>query len=81
MKKIFKKLAEYSKRAQAIEIKIESQEILYGNKTFKYDLDPFKKKCLMEGLDDIALSLKKLANIQNYEMKIKNLKPWLTNND
>ena len=74
-------MAEYSKRAQAIEIKIESQEILYGNKTFKYDLDPFKKKCLMEGLDDIALSLKKLANIQNYEMKIKNLKPWLTNND
>jgi 3-isopropylmalate/(R)-2-methylmalate dehydratase small subunit len=79
--KNIQKLAEYSKRAQAIEIKIESQEILYGNKTFKYDLDPFKKKCLMEGLDDIALSLKKLANIQNYEMKIKNLKPWLTNND
>ena len=79
--KNIQKLAEYSKRAQAIEIKIESQEKLYGNKTFKYDLDPFKKKCLMEGLDDIALSLKKLANIQNYEMKIKNLKPWLTNND
>ena len=35
----------------------------------------------MEGLDDIALSLEKLSNIENYEKKIKSLKPWLTNND
>ena len=82
MKKIFKNLAEYSKREENIEIKIESQEIIFGNKNFKFDLDPFKKKCLMEGLDDIALSLKKSANIQDYETKIKKVsKPWLTNND
>ena len=35
----------------------------------------------MEGIDDIALSLEKLTNIQNYENKIKDNKPWLTNND
>ena len=35
----------------------------------------------MEGIDDIALSLEKLTNIQNYENKIKGNKPWLTNND
>ena len=35
----------------------------------------------MEGLDDIALSLEKLANIKDYEIKIKSSKPWLTNND
>ena len=69
------------KREQEIEIRIESQEILFGNKTVKFDLDTFKKKCLMEGLDDIALSLEKLSNIENYEKKIKSLKPWLTNND
>ena len=79
--KNIQELAEYSKREQTIEIKIESQEILFGNKTFKFDLDPFKKKCLMEGLDDITLSLEKLTNIKDYEIKIKNSKPWLTNND
>ena len=81
VEKNIQELAEYSKRKKNIEIKIESQEILFGNKAFKFDLDPFKKKCLMEGLDDIALSLEKLVNIKDYETKIKNSKPWLTNND
>jgi 3-isopropylmalate/(R)-2-methylmalate dehydratase small subunit len=79
--KIIQELAEYSKRETEIEIKIETQEIIYGNKVAKFDLDPFKKKCLIEGIDDIDLSLKKISNIQNYENKIKDSKPWLTNND
>ena len=79
--KNIQELADYSKRETDIEIKIETQEILYGNKAVKFDLDSFKKKCLMEGTDDIALSLGKSTNIQNYENKIKNNKPWLTNND
>ena len=79
--KIIQELAEYSKRETEIEIKIETQEIIYGNKAAKFDLDPFKKKCLIEGIDDIDLSLEKVSNIQDYENKIKNTKPWLTNND
>ena len=79
--KNIQELVEYSKRETEIEIKIETQEILYGNKTIKFELDLFKKKCLMEGIDDIALSLEKSSNIQNYENKIKDNKPWLTNND
>ena len=79
--KIIQELAEYSKRETEIEIKIETQEIIYGNKVAKFDLDPFKKKCLIEVIDDIDLSLKKISNIQNYENKIKDSKPWLTNND
>jgi len=79
--KNIQELADYSKREQDIEIKIASQEILFGNNYFKFDLDPFKKKCLMEGLDDIALSLEKLSSIQDYEIKIKNSKPWLAKND
>ena len=74
-------LSDYSKREQDIEIKLESQEIIFGNKTIKFDLDAFKKKCLIEGLDDIALSLKKSASIQDYETKIKSSKPWLAKND
>ena len=79
--KKIQELAGYSKRETNIEIKIETQEILYGNKSFKFDLDPFKKKCLMEGTDDIALSLEKSTYIQTYENKIKDKKPWLANND
>ena len=79
--KNIQELTEYSKRKTDIEIKIETQEILCGNKVIKFDLDLFKKKCLMEGTDDIALSLEKLTNIQNYENKIKSNKPWLTDND
>jgi 3-isopropylmalate/(R)-2-methylmalate dehydratase small subunit len=79
--KLIQELSEYSKREENIEIRIQTQEILFGNKNFKFDLDPFKKKCLMEGLDDIALSLEKSASINEYETKIKKSKPWLTNND
>jgi 3-isopropylmalate/(R)-2-methylmalate dehydratase small subunit len=79
--KIIQELAEYSKRETEIEIKIETQEIIYGNKVAKFDLDSFKKKCLIEGIDDIDLSLAKISNIQDYEGEIKNTKPWLANND
>ena len=79
--KIIQELAEYSKREAEIEIKIEAQEIIYGNKVAKFDLDSFKKECLIKGTDDIDLSLEKIKNIDDYENKIKNNKPWLTNND
>ena len=79
--KIIQEIAEYSKREENIEIKLEPQEIIFGNKAVKFELDSFKKKCLIEGTDDIALSLEKSASIKNYENKIKDIKPWLTNND
>jgi 3-isopropylmalate/(R)-2-methylmalate dehydratase small subunit len=79
--KIIQELANYSKRKTEIEIKIETQEIFYGNKIAKFNLDSFKKKCLMEGIDDIGLSLEKVKNIQDYESKISIDKPWLNNND
>ena len=74
---IINELKDYSKRKENIEVKLKDQEIAYGNKTFKFELDSFKKKCLLEGLDDIALSLKKVKNIENFENKISQDKPWL----
>ncbi len=74
---IINELKDYSSRKEKIEVKLEEQEILYGNKTFKFELDSFKKKCLLEGLDDIALSLKKAKDIENFEKKIAQNKPWL----
>ena len=74
---IINELKDYSIRQENIEVKLKEQEIAYGNKTFKFELDSFKKKCLLEGLDDIALSLKKVKNIENFENKISQDKPWL----
>ena len=78
--KIVIELAEYSNRKEEIEISLEKQEIKYGNKVANFDLDPFKKKCLMEGLDDIALSMEKISSIDDYEKKLQSTKPWVLNN-
>ena len=78
--KIVFELAEYSKRQEEIEINLENQEIKFGNKVVKFDLDAFKKKCLMEGLDDIALSMEKISKVDDYEKKLKKTKPWVLNN-
>ena len=73
-------LAEYSKRKEEIEINLERQEIKYGNKITNFEIDTFKKKCLIEGLDDIALSMEKISKIDDYEKKLQNTKPWVLNN-
>ena len=70
-------LAQYSERKKSIEISLTEQEILFGNKRIKFEVDPFKKKCLLNGLDDIALSLEKLKNIFSYENELKKNKPWI----
>ena len=72
-----KELAEYSDRKENIEIKLEEQEIIYGNKSHKFKLDSFKKKCLLEGLDDIALSLERIKSIESFETKMNKNKPWI----
>ena len=74
-------LSEYSKRKEEIEVNLENQEILYGNKSIKFDLDPAKKIRLLEGLDDIGMSLEKVTSIDQYEKKIKDVKPWIARND
>ena len=74
-------LSEYSKRKEEIDIDLEKQEIKYGNKVKKFKVDSFKKKCLIEGLDDIALSLEKTSQIDNFEKHIKENSPWLLKND
>ena len=74
---IINEIKNYSSRKENLEVKLKEQEIVYGNKTFKFELDSFKKKCLLEGLDDIALSLQKTKNIENFENKMSQNKPWL----
>jgi len=70
-------LVQYSERKENIEINLKEQEIIFGNKRIKFEIDSFKKKCLLEGLDDIALSLEKSEKISLHEEKIKKNKPWI----
>ena len=74
-----KELSEYSNRKEEISVDLNEQKIVYGNNETKFDIDPFKKKCLLEGLDDIALSLEKSKQIDTYEKKLKVNKPWIFN--
>jgi len=70
-----KELSEYSKRKEEISIDLKEEKIIFGNSEIKFDIDPFKKKCLLEGLDDIALSLAKKEKITTFEENLKNNKP------
>ena len=76
---VIKEVSEYAKRKEPISISLIDQNIVFGNKEIKFQIDEFKKKCLFEGLDDIALSLEKSDKIATYEKKIKLNKPWIFN--
>ena len=78
---VVQELSEYSKRKKEIEINLEKQEISYGNKIIKFNLDSFKKKRLLEGLDNVGLSMKKDLDIKKYENSMEKNRPWLVKND
>tara|TARA_Y100001936_G_C16010447_1_gene633244 strand:- start:60 stop:668 length:609 start_codon:yes stop_codon:yes gene_type:complete len=79
--KIILQLAEYSNRKKEIEVNLDEQVVKFGNEIVNFEVDEFKKKCLMEGLDDIALSMEKINLVENFEKKIKEDRPWLLKND
>ena len=59
-------------------INLENQIIVdETEKATSFEIDPFRKKCLLEGLDDIALTLKKDKQIESFETKIHNSHPWI----
>ena len=74
-----KQLSEYANRKEEISVDLKEEKITYGNSEIKFKVDSFKKKCLLEGLDDIALSLKKSDKIEIFEKDLKNNKPWIFN--
>ena len=75
--KQLKELIEYSERKEAIEINLPEQKIKLENKIISFEVDAFKKKCLLDGLNDIALSLEKSNKITSYEKNIQKTKPWM----
>lgn len=61
-----------------VTVDLEAQEISGpdGGK-ISFDIDPFRKHCLLNGLDDIDLSLEKVAKIDAYEAKVNQERPWV----
>ena len=74
-----KELSEYANRKEEISVDLFEEKVIYGNNEIKFQIDSFKKKCLIEGLDDIALSLKKTEKIKDFEKILKSEKPWIFN--
>ena len=74
-----KELSEYANRKEEISIDLVEEKVLYGNNEVTFKIDPFKKKCLLEGLDEIALSLNKSNKIESFENNLKSKKPWIFN--
>lgn len=60
-------------------IDLEKQEIQYDKQILNFDIDKYRKKCLIEGLDDIALTLLKEDKISEFEKANKQITPWLYN--
>ena len=60
-----------------LEIDLEAQEVRSDDATYRFEIDPFRKYCLLEGLDDIALTLQHADEIRAYEARRKAEAPWL----
>ena len=72
-------MADAEKGANArMEVDLEAQTVTSPDgDVFHFELDAFKKHCLLNGLDDISLSLEKASSIESYETKIAAERPWV----
>ena len=73
-----KKLSEFSNSKEEIEVDLVNQVIKYNNgKLYNFEIEDFRKHCLVEGLDDIALTLEKSKKINDFLINQKSKMPWL----
>ena len=71
-------LMEQANQKKQLTINLKDQLIvLEDGNTIEFQIDPFRKKCLLEGLDDIGLTLQKKEKINQYEASLKNTHPWI----
>ena len=72
------KLMTEAKNKNQLTINLDEQKIILADENvIEFDIDPFRKKCLIEGLDDIGLTLQKKDKISKYEESIKSSQPWI----
>ena len=72
-------LMKEAENKKLISVDLEKQQIISEkDHIIKFDIDSFRKKCLLEGLDDIALTMKNSEKIDMFENHIMKSKSWLT---
>ncbi len=62
-------------------VNLEEQKIYDDSKILSFEIDSFKKSCLIEGLDDIGLTLKNISDIEKFEKKYEENFPWLSDKE
>ena len=76
---ICNELMELANQKKIFKIDLPNQLIkVEDNEISSFKIDEFRKKCLIEGLDDISLTLNNITKIESFEKKIINLKPWMS---
>ena len=79
-KEMITKLFDIAEQKKEIEIDLLNQVIVCeGNELSRFEIDPFRKECILEGLDEIGLSLKFSEDIKNFEIKRSLDAPWVFN--
>lgn len=71
--------AMYSEEGFQIEIDLQAQTVTSAGQTYTFDVDEFRKHCLLNGFDDISLTLLDAEKIQTYEAERRQSQPWLFN--
>ena len=76
--KIVDLLMDLAKKGKTFKLDLKKQKIYVDNEEItKFEIDNFRKKCLLEGLDDIALTLEKIDSINIFEKNINKNQPWI----
>ncbi|KAH9843694.1 aconitase family-domain-containing protein [Rhodofomes roseus] len=71
-------LAEDAEAQKVLEVDLEKQEVRRSNgEAYPFEIDPFRRHCLLNGLDDIALTLQKVDSIEEFEKRRSEMWPWL----
>ena len=77
---IITKLFDIAEQRKEIEIDLLNQVIVCeGSEFCRFEIDPFRKECILEGLDEIGLSLKFSEDIKNFEIQRSHDAPWIFN--
>jgi 3-isopropylmalate/(R)-2-methylmalate dehydratase small subunit len=69
--KIVEEVSALAEQGIEVSIDLEEQQIIAQNKLYKFDIDPYRKHCLLNGLDDIGITLENKETIDSYEEKLK----------
>ena len=72
---IVDEISDLAEQGIEISIDLEEQQLIAQNKLYKFDIDPYRKHCLLNGLDDIGITLENKVTIDVYEEKLES-KGW-----